>query len=155
MFVGYRYYDSYQKEVLFPFGHGLSYAKFEYGDLSVKKESETDYVVSYTVKNVSDVDGAEISQVYVRDPFASVSRPDKELKGFAKTPLKAGESKRVEVRLNARSFAFYSQPHKSWYVENGEFEILVGASSRDIHLKQQIVIALPETQQYSSVELDP
>ena len=154
VFVGYRYYDSYQKDVLFPFGHGLSYAKFEYSDLDLKKESETDYVVSYTVKNVSSVDGAEISQVYVRDPFASVSRPDKELKGFAKTPLKAGESKRVSVRLNARSFAFYSLPHKSWYVENGEFEILVGASSRDIRLKQQIFMELPDTEQYSSVELD-
>lgn len=154
VFVGYRYYDSYAKEVLFPFGHGLSYAQFEYADLSVKKESETDYLVSYTVKNISEVDGAEISQVYIRDPFSSVSRPEKELKGFAKTPLKAGESKRVEVRLNARSFAFYSIPRKGWYVENGEFEILVGASSRDIRLQKQIEIALPESEQYSSIELD-
>lgn len=154
VFVGYRYYDSYAKEVLFPFGHGLSYAKFEYSDLCVKKESETDYLVSYTVKNISEVDGAEISQVYIRDPFSSVSRPEKELKGFAKTPLKAGESKRVEVRLNARSFAFYSIPRKGWYVENGEFEILVGASSRDIRLQSQIVIARPESEQYSSIELD-
>ena len=154
VFVGYRYYDSYEKEVLFPFGHGLSYAKFEYSDLCVKKESETDYLVSYTVKNISETDGAEISQVYIRDPFSSVSRPEKELKGFAKTPLKAGESKRVEVRLNARSFAFYSIPRKGWYVENGEFEILVGASSRDIRLQSQIVIALPDGEQYSSIELD-
>ena len=154
VFVGYRYYDSYGKEVLFPFGHGLSYAKFEYADLCVKKESETDYLVSYTVKNISNIDGAEISQVYIRDPFATVSRPEKELKGFAKTPLKAGESKRVEVRLNARSFAFYSVPRQGWYVENGEFEILVGASSRDIRLQKQIVIKLPEGEQFSSIEAD-
>lgn len=149
VFVGYRWYDSLQKEVLFPFGHGLSYAAFEYSDLKIEKFGETDYEVSYTVKNVSDVDGKEVSQVYIRDVFAKVSRPDKELKGYAKTTLKAGESKRVSVKLDYRSFAFYSIPLKKWQVENGEFEILVGASSRDIRLMKKIVVELPEKEQYT------
>ena len=149
VFVGYRWYDTYDKEVLFPFGYGLSYAKYEYSDLEVKKLGETDFEVSYNVTNVSDVDGKEISQVYVHDVFASVSRPQKELRGFAKTALKAGESKRVCVKLDFRSFAFYSVPLKRWYVENGEFDVLVGASSRDIRLSARIEIALPETEQYS------
>jgi beta-glucosidase len=78
-----------------------------------------------------------------------VSRPQKELKGFAKTFLKAGEEKRITVKLNARAFAYYSLPLKKWQVENGKFEILVGASSRDIRLKQSITVSLPETEQYS------
>ncbi|MBO7297788.1 MAG: glycoside hydrolase family 3 C-terminal domain-containing protein [Clostridia bacterium] len=149
VFIGYRWYDKKQKEVLFPFGHGLSYAKFDYSDLQVNKLSETDYEVSFTVKNNSAVDGAEISQVYIRDPFASVPRPEKELKGFAKTALKAGESKRVCITLNARSFAYYSTVKKNWYVENGDFEILVGASSKDIRLTERIVIQLAPNQQQS------
>ncbi len=149
VFVGYRWYDSYQKEVLFPFGHGLSYAAFEYSDLKIEKFGETDYEVSYTVKNLSGVDGKEISQVYVRDVFAKVSRPDKELKGYAKTALKAGESKRVRIKLDYRSFAFYSAPLKKWHVENGEFEILVGASSRNIRLKGILSVNLPAEEQYS------
>lgn len=149
VFVGYRYYDSYEKAVRFPFGHGLSYAKFEYSDLQVKKESETDYEVSFTIENVSGVDGKEIAQVYVKDVFAMVTRPEKELKGFVKVALKAGESKRVSVKLCARSFAFYSIPLKKWHVENGDFEILIGASSRDIRLNARLTIELDEREQYS------
>ncbi|MBQ2701399.1 MAG: fibronectin type III-like domain-contianing protein, partial [Clostridia bacterium] len=149
IFVGYRHYDKYKKEVLFPFGYGLSYAKFEYSDLKIEKLGETDYEVSYSVKNVSNVDGAEVSQVYVKDVFAMVSRPEKELKGFAKTFLKAGEEKRVSVKLDFRSFAYYSIPLKKWYVENGTFEILVGASSQEIRLSDRIEIRLPEHEQAS------
>ncbi len=149
VFVGYRWYDKKGKDVLFPFGHGLSYAQFEYSDLSVEKKGDTDYVVSYTVTNTSKVAAKEVSQVYVRDVFAMVSRPEKELKGFAKTELKAGESKRVSIPLNMRSFAYYSVPMKKWYVENGDFEILVGASSRDMRLKEKIKIELPDNNQVS------
>jgi len=149
--VGYRYYDTLDMDVLFPFGHGLSYAKFEYSDLKLEKLGETDYEVSYTVTNVSTVDGKEVSQVYVRDVIAMVERPEKELKAFAKTFLKAGESKRVSHKLNARSFAYYSIPLKRWYVENGTFEILVGASSRDIRLSETLEINLPEEEQTSQI----
>lgn len=149
VFVGYRWYDSKNKEVLFPFGHGLSYTKFVYSDMRVEKLGETDYEVSFTVTNAGARDGKEISQVYVRDVCALVSRPDKELKGFVKTALKAGESKRVSVKLDKRAFAFYSVPLKDWHVENGDFDILVGASSRDIRLQQRICIELPENEQYT------
>ncbi len=147
VFVGYRYYDTFEKEVRYPFGFGLSYADFEYSNLKIEKKSETDYDVSFTVKNTSSVDAKEISQVYVRDVFSRVARPLKELKGFAKTALKAGESKTVRISLNARSFAYYSTAWKKWHIENGEFEILVGSSSKDIRLKESVEISLPfETQ---------
>ena len=149
IFMGYRYYDYMQKEVLFPFGYGLSYAQFVYSNLKIEKKGETDYEVSYDIENVSDVNGKEISQVYVRDVFSMVLRPVKELKGFAKTALKAGEKKRVCVKLNARSFAYYNTALDRWYVENGDFEILVGASSRDIRLMGKVNIALPFETQYS------
>lgn len=147
VFVGYRWYDKEEKEVLFPFGYGLSYAKFEYSNLQVQKLGETDYEVSYDIENVSPIDGKEVSQVYVKDVFANVSRPEKELKGFQKTFLKAGEKKRVTHTLNYRSFAYYSVPLKKWYVENGEFEILIGSSSRDIQLSKSVEIYLPEGEQ--------
>ncbi len=149
LLVGYRYYDTLKKPVLFPFGHGLSYAAFEYSNLRIEKRNETEYDVFYTITNLSNADGKEISQVYVKDVFASVFRPEKELKGFEKTFLKAGESREVCVRLDASSFAYYSTPLERFYVENGDFEILVGASSRDIRLKGKIRVALPDEEQVS------
>ena len=147
VFVGYRYYDTYEKEVLFPFGYGLSYANFVYSNLEIKKVSETEYDVYFNVSNPSTWDAKEIAQVYVRDVFAMVSRPVKELKGFTKIALKAGESKRVCVKLNARSFAYYSVALDKWHVENGDFEVLVGASSRDIRLCGKNNIQLPFDEQ--------
>lgn len=151
IFVGYRYYDTFDEPVRFPFGFGLSYAEFAYSDLAIDKKSETDYDVSFTVTNTSDVDAKEIAQLYVRDPIAMVSRPQKELKGFRKIALKAGESRRVTLSLDARSFAYYSVPLKKWHVENGAFEIMIGASSRDIRLSATVKIALPETEQLTRV----
>jgi beta-glucosidase len=147
LFIGYRWYDKKQKEVLFPFGHGLSYASFDYSDLAIDKLGETDYEISYTITNTSSVPAKEISQVYVKDVFAMVVRPEKELKGYAKDLILPGESKRMKVRLNKRSFAYYSVPRKDWLVENGDFEILVGASSKDIRLKGCIHICLPDNEQ--------
>ncbi len=149
IFMGYRHYDEKELDVLYPFGHGLSYAKFEYSDLKVEKTGKTDYKVTYKIKNVSDVDAKEISQVYVRDVFSNVSRPQKELKGFNKTFIKAGEEKEIETNLNFRSFAFYSVALNKWHIENGDFEILVGASSRDIRLMEKIKIELPWEEQFS------
>lgn len=149
IFVGYRYYDTAKLDVAFPFGHGLSYAEFEYSDLEIDKKSETEYDVGFTVKNISGVTAKEICQLYVGDPFSYVSRPEKELRGFAKIELGAGESKRVTLSLDKRAFAYYSTPLKCWHVENGDFEILVGASSRDIRLKKTIKIDLPDTEQYT------
>ena len=153
IFVGYRYYDQYGIDVQFPFGFGLSYAKFEYSNLKIEKKGETDYEVSYDITNVSDVDGKEVSQVYVKDVFCMVSRPEKELKGFSKDLIKAGEAKRVKVNLNFRSFAYYSLPLKKWHVENGWFEILVGGSSRDLPLKGRIKIELSDETQMSTKDI--
>ena len=149
IFVGYRWYDKENKQVLFPFGHGLSYAKFEYSDLEITKKGETDYEVSYTITNTSKVDGKEVSQLYIKDILCSMDRPEKELKGFAKTFIKAGESKRVSHKLDKRSFAFYSTAIDEWYVENGAFEVLIGASSRDIRLVGKMKVELPFYEQFS------
>ncbi len=152
LFVGYRYYDQTNKEVLFPFGYGLSYASFEYSNLKIEKKSETDYIVSYDVTNTSDIDAKEISQVYVKDVFATVIRPQKELKGFSKDLIKAHQTKTVKIELDMRSFAYYSIPKKDWHVENGAFEIYVGASSRDIRLMGKIEIVLPDETQFSHID---
>lgn len=149
IFVGYRYYDKFGKEVAFPFGFGLSYAQFEYSDLKIEKKGEFDYEISYNVTNRSVIDAKEVSQVYVKDVFSAVKRPEKELKGFSKNLIKAGETVRVSVPLDARSFAYYNLSMKKWFVENGEFEILVGSSSRDIRLKASVYIDLPEDTQQS------
>ncbi len=137
IFVGYRHYDKMEKEVLFPFGHGLSYAKFSYANLSVEKQGDQ-YVVSYDVTNESDIDAKETTQVYVKDVFAMVSREEKSLQGYSKDLIKAGETKRISVTLDERAFAYYSLPNKRWHIEDGYFEILVGASSRDIRLRAKL-----------------
>lgn len=143
IFVGYRYYDKKEIEPLFPFGFGLSYTSFEYSDLEVDKKQakDTDTItVKVKVKNVGNVAGKEIVQLYVRDIESSVIRPDKELKGFEKVELKPGEEKIVTFTLDKRAFAYYNTGLKDWYVESGEFEILIGKSSRDIVLKDIVKI---------------
>lgn len=143
VYVGYRYYDKAQKAVRFPFGHGLSYTTFEYSDLKVSadKLKDTDTVtVSFTVKNTGKADGAEAAQVYVSDTESTIFRPEKELKGFKKVFLKAGESKTVEITLDKRAFAYYNVNIHDWHVESGEFKILVGASSRDIRLETAVQV---------------
>ncbi len=150
VFVGYRHFDRYELDVMYEFGYGLSYTDFEYKDLQVKKISELDYEVSYVIKNVGDMDAKEVSQLYIRDVLSMVVRPYKELKHFSKDFIKAGEEKKVTIKLSKRDFAFFDVNSKDWYVENGHFEILIGASSRDIRLKTAIEINLPEDKQYST-----
>ncbi len=147
IFVGYRHYDEYDISVLYPFGHGLSYANFEYSNLQIKKVGDTDFEISYDIFNNSEYDAKEVSQVYVRDVFSMVVRPKKELKGFSKDFIKAGEKKTVTVNLDYSSFAYYSVEYDRWHVENGTFEIMVGASSRDIRLIGKIDIKLPDETQ--------
>ena len=147
--VGYRYYDKIGAEVMFPFGHGLSYAEFEYSDLKIEKTGECEYDVSYTVKNIGETAAKEVSQVYVKDVFSFVLRPEKELKGYSKDLIKPGEEKRVCIKLCSRAFAYYSTQLKGWHVENGTFEVLIGSSSRDIRLSGIIEIDLPEETQFT------
>ncbi|MGI4875276.1 MAG: glycoside hydrolase family 3 C-terminal domain-containing protein [Janthinobacterium lividum] len=133
IWVGYRYYDTYHVAPQYAFGHGLSYTTFSYSALTVTPGPQR-ATVKLTVTNTGKVAGAEVVQVYVKDEKASVKRPDKELKGFEKVFLKPGESKTVTVTLPARAFEFYDEAKKSWVLEPGKFEVLVGSSSRDIRL---------------------
>ncbi len=143
IYVGYRYFDIVEQDVLFPFGYGLSYTTFEYSDLRLSQDqiSESDTLTAtLKVKNTGEVAGKEIIQLYVRDVESSVFRPIKELKGFAKVELQPGEEKIVSIELGQRAFAFYNPELKDWQVESGKFEIMVGASSRDIRLKTTVEV---------------
>jgi beta-glucosidase len=151
VFVGYRYYDARKIEPLFPFGHGLSYTTFTYSDLEVSSEhlSDKDVLsVTATVTNSGNITGKEVVQLYVRDEEASVRRPEKELKGFRKLELAPGESRQVRFELSKRDFSFYSTQLGHWLAESGDFEILVGASSRDIRLQQHVALQSTERLNY-------
>lgn len=143
IYVGYRYFDSAKKEVRYPFGYGLSYTTFEYSDikLSAKSIKDSDVLtVKFKIKNTGKVAGAEVAQVYVKDVKSTVFRPEKELKGFDKVYLNPDEEKTVEIKLDKRSFAYYNVDIADWAVESGEFEIMVGASSRDIRLTDTVTV---------------
>lgn len=141
IYVGYRYFDSADKNVLFPFGYGLSYTTFEYSDLKIDGLN-----VSYTVKNTGDMDGYEACQLYVSDPNPIVFKAKKELKGFEKVFVKKGESVHVSHTLDYRSFAFYNTVIDDWYASNGEYDILIGASSRDIRLHGKISVNFDQSE---------
>ncbi len=121
---------------MFPFGHGLSYTTFEYSDLKVTKSVRPGEAVeiSFTVKNTGPVAGKETAQVYLGDAQCSVPRPPKELKAFEKVSLRPGESARLAFSLGTRALSFYDPVRAAWIAEAGEFEVLVGSSSRDIRL---------------------
>jgi beta-glucosidase len=141
--VGYRHFDKKGITPLFPFGHGLSYTEFDYGDLAVQTpdpEKKHSLQVHFSVTNTGKRAGFETAQLYIRDVAASVLRPVKELKGFEKVWLNAGETRKVTLLLDASSLAFYDIKTKNWVVEPGEFEVLVGGSSRDIRLKASLVV---------------
>ncbi len=143
IYVGYRFYDKAGVKPLFPFGHGLSYTSFAYSDLVIEPEKTDEngiLNISFRIRNTGSMTGKEIVQIYVRDVESTIFRPDKELKEFAKISLEPGEEKEVRFRLDRRAFAFYDTHSKSWQVESGEFEILVGASSRDIRLSGRVRI---------------
>lgn len=143
VYIGYRYYDTAQKEVLFPFGYGLSYTSFAYSDMKLSSNSimDTDTVtVSFKIKNTGSVDGAEVAQLYVADKESTIYRPVKELRAFKKVFLKAGEETEVSFELSKRAFAFYNVELGDWQVETGEFEIMAAASSRDIRLSETMTV---------------
>jgi beta-glucosidase len=141
--VGYRWFDTKKIAPQFPFGYGLSYSTFEYGKITADKKeyAKTDIVkVAFTVKNTGKTDGAEIAQVYMSQPKASVVRPVKELKAFKKVYLKAGETQTVELELNVKDFAFYNDKTQTWDVESGEFVLCNAASSANIKSKVSVSV---------------
>lgn len=152
LYIGYRYYDTAKRNVLFPFGFGLSYTSFKYSGLKVtpkniRSADSLDKVkVSFKIKNTGKVDGAESCQIYVKDNEHTAYRPEKELKGFSKVFLKSGEETTVEIMLNKRAFAYFNSEMSDWHIENGTFTILVGASSRDIRLQETMKVTLPKNE---------
>jgi beta-glucosidase len=148
LFIGYRYYDAKEMDVLFPFGYGLSYTTFGYANLRVSARTFKDVdglSVSVDVTNTGDVIGKEIVQVYVRDHEAKLVRPPKELKGFAKVELEPGETKTLTVELDERAFAYYNPAYGQWITESGAFDILVGRSSADICLTETVRMESTQT----------
>lgn len=141
IFIGYRYYDKKEMDVLFPFGYGLSYTRFQYSDLRLDRAEMADtdtLTVTCRVKNVGGVPGAEAVQLYVRDEESSVRRPIRELKGFDKVFLAPGEEKELRFILDKRAFAYYEPKLHDWFVESGRFFVEIGASSRDIRLSGEV-----------------
>ena len=143
VFVGYRYYDTYHRQVAYPFGYGLSYSSFAVDQVTATvNENEPNTVqVSARITNTSDRDGAEVVQLYVAPGQSEVARPAHELKGFVKVWLKAGESKSVTIELDSRVFAYWSERFNDWHVETGTYTIEVGTSSRDIAAR--VDVSLP------------
>jgi beta-glucosidase len=146
VFVGYRGYDATDRPVAYPFGHGLTYTSFSYRDLRVTQAGSADagdlaITVRCVVGNTGGRSGREVVQVYVGDPSAAVARPPRELKAFAKVSLEPGAEQEVTFGLTARDLSYWSALHRRWVLEPGEFQIAVGASSRDIRLTQAIAVA--------------
>ena len=135
LYIGYRYYETANKAVRYPFGYGLSYTTFAYSDLKVNAEK-----VTFTLTNTGSCAGAEIAQLYVAKPDATVFRPAKELKGFAKVFLKAGESKTVTIPLDDKTFRYWNVATDRWEVEGGSYQLLVGANVQDIRLTADITL---------------
>ncbi len=133
VYVGYRYYQSAKIPVLYPFGFGLSYTTFEYSDLKVDEKG-----VTFTIRNTGSMDGAEIAELYVSLPEAKVFRPERELKGFKKVFLKAGESKEVTIPFDDKTFRYWNVKTNQWEIEGGKYRIMIGASLTDIRLEESL-----------------
>ena len=132
IYVGYRFFDSFDKNVAYPFGFGLSYTTFEYSKPAVKVNSDN-ITVNVTIKNTGKVAGKEIAQVYVAAPQGQLEKPNHELKGFAKTrELKPGESQTLTIQMAKRDLASFDEANSRWLVESGQYAFEIGASSRDI-----------------------
>lgn len=143
LYVGYRYYDKKEMEVTFPFGYGLSYTTFSYSNLRLSADEMTEegtVTVSVDVTNTGKTAGKEIVQLYIADRTGAVRRPLKELKGYEKVALNPGETKTVTMPVDFRSLAWYSVDLHDWYAASGAYEVLVGASSRDIRLTAALTL---------------
>ena len=140
IYVGYRHYDTKNVDPLFPFGHGLSYTKFDYGSIAGPSNitSGEKIYLSITVKNSGQRKGQEVVQCYIRDLESSIDRPYQELKAFQKITLEASESKPIDILLDETALSFFDPGSNDWVTEPGQFEILIGSSSRDIRSRKII-----------------
>ena len=147
LYVGYRYFDTIGKKVRFPFGYGLSYTDFEYSSLSVDREKG----VTFKIKNIGNMDGAEIAQLYVGASNTKLYRPKKELKGFKKVFLKAGEEKEITIPFDEYTFRYWNTVTNSWEIEECRYDIMVSSNVEDVRLSQELLVKgttdkLPYTQ---------
>jgi len=140
LYIGYRNVDKNNLDVQFPFGHGLSYTRFEYSNMKMNHIDDYNYNVSVDIKNTEERTGTEVIQLYVSDIKSSVDRPIKELKGFNKVELNPGEKKTIQMKLDKSSFAYFDTDKNQWMVEPGDFGIMVGGSSKDIRLKEILTL---------------
>jgi beta-glucosidase len=140
LLVGYRWYDAKDLEVAFPFGHGLSYTTFAYGEASAVATADGDIEVAVAVTNTGPVAGREIVQVYTSLPVSSVQRPPRELKAFASVALDAGETREVVVTVRRKDLAYWDIRTGGWVVEGGAYSFEVGASSRDVRATTTVEI---------------
>ena len=143
LFTGYRYYDKVGAEVLFPFGHGLSYTSFTYSEIKVNTENNK-VKVKFKINNSGDIAGSEVAQIYVSKMNSRILRAPRELKGFEKVRLAPGQTKEIEIELDERAFSFYSTAKSKWIIEPGKYEIIVGSSSRDIRLRDSVDFDVPD-----------
>lgn len=143
--VGYRYFETHDVGVLYPFGYGLSYSEFVYSDLKVNV-ADGFVEVKVTVENVSDVDGKEVIQVYVGECYPKVYRPVRELKAFEKISLKAHEKKEVTFKLGAESFSYYSTDNFGWMIEDGSFCVEIGKNVHEIVLSETVRLKMEDFQ---------
>lgn len=139
--MGYRYYDAKKLAVRFPFGHGLSYTTFAYHNLTINENSD-DVAVSFDLENTGSQAGKEVAQIYVANHASQTIMPVDELRDFVKVELQPGETKHLTVKLSRRAFAWYNSENETWEADNGQYEILVGSSSRDIRLRQKFELTI-------------
>lgn len=155
IYVGYRYYDKKEMDVLFPFGHGLSYSQFQYSDFKLSNNTFTNaetITLSLYVTNISEHFGKEVIQLYVSDKSGAVYRPDKELKGFKKIALNPRERKCVTFEIDAESLAYYDVDLKDWYAKSGTYNLMIGKSSRNI-IKELAVEFIQKRKPFFNIDL--
>jgi beta-glucosidase len=138
--VGYRHYDYFKKDVLFPFGFGLSYSKFEYSGINIMDLENGNIKVSFSIKNVGKMDAKETAQVYIKHINSKVLKAPKELKAFKKLSLSPNEEKIVEITLERDAFSYFNTDKNEWTIDSGTYEIMIGASVADIRLTKEIII---------------
>jgi beta-glucosidase len=151
IYVGYRGYEHNHTKPLFPFGFGLSYTTFKYSNLEIhptpsskaNPESSIGYDVAFDVTNTGQRSGADVAQLYLSEDYPAVNRPAQELKGFARVQLDPGQTRRIVIPLDARSFAWYDVAAKTWHADAGTFKLHIGRSSADPQLEGRVSIARP------------
>lgn len=140
IFVGYRWFDKQNIQVVYPFGYGLSYTNFNYGNITLIEGDDYNYTIEFPVTNEGKCESSEVVQLYVNDVKCSINRPIIELKAFEKISLRSNETKVVRLKLDKEAFSFFDSNTKQWLLEPGEFKVSVGVNSRD--LRQSIMLNL-------------